>query len=103
MASAALGVASHYAIILVAAILYQQVASRYAWLRMHAVAAGLLYGLVIYGVMNLVVVPLSAAPFKLHYHFWATVGDLASHLFGVGLTISLITGEVRREGSTRPF
>jgi hypothetical protein len=91
VASAALGLASHYAIIFVAATLFYAASLRFAWLRRHAVVAGLLYGVAIYAMMNFVVVPLSAVPFKLHYRLWATAGDLASHLFGVGLPISLIT------------
>jgi len=89
--SAAIGVASHYGILLVAAALFLAAGRRLAWLRDHPVASGLLYGLTIYLVMNFVVVPLSAVPFHMHYRLWATVGDLASHLFGVGLPISLIT------------
>jgi uncharacterized membrane protein YagU involved in acid resistance len=91
MASAALGLASHYAIILVATILFFAASRRFAVLREHACIAGLLYGLAIFLVMNFVVVPLSAAPFQIHYRLWPTVGELASHLLGVGLPISFIT------------
>jgi hypothetical protein len=90
-ASAALGVASHYGIILVATVLYFGASRHLAVLREHPVISGMLYGLAIFAVMNFVVVPLSAVPFRLHYRLWATAGDLASHLFGVGLPISLIT------------
>ena len=90
-ATAALGLASHYAIVLVAAALFMLASRRLPWLRVHPCLAGALYGLAIYGVMNVVVVPLSAAPFHLHYRLWSTVGDVASHVFGVGLPISYIT------------
>ena len=90
-ATAALGLASHYAIIFVAAALFLAASRRIAWLREHACISGMLYGLGIYLAMNFVVVPLSAVPFHFHYHLWPTVGDLASHVFGVGLVISLIT------------
>lgn len=89
--AAALGLASHYAIIFVAAALFLAASRRIAWLRAHPCISGMLYGLGIYLVMNFVVVPLSAVPFQLHYHLWPTLGDLASHIFGVGLVISLVT------------
>jgi hypothetical protein len=88
-AAAALGLVSHYAIILVATLLFFAAGRRLAWLRAHAFVAGPLYGLAIFLVMNFVVVPLSAVPFAFHYRLWPTLGDLASHLVGVGLVISL--------------
>ena len=90
-ASAALGLASHYGIVAVAAALYLAASRRSAWLRAHPWIAGPLYGLTIFLAMNFVVVPLSAAPFHLHHRLWATASDLASHLFGVGLVIALVT------------
>jgi hypothetical protein len=89
--SAALGLASHYAILAVAAALYLAASRRSARLRAHPWIAGPLYGLAIFLVMDFVVVPLSAAPFHLHHRLWATASDLASHLFGVGLVIALVT------------
>jgi hypothetical protein len=96
VASATLGLASHYGIILVAAALYLAASRRSAWLRAHPRIAGPLYGLAIFLVMNFIVVPLSAVPFRFHYHLWSTGGDLASHLFGVGLVIALVTGRAFR-------
>jgi len=89
--SAALGLASHYAILLVAAALFLAASRRLPWLRRHAVPAGLLYGLAIFLFMNFVVLPLSAIPFHMHYGLIPTGGDLLSHLVGVGLSISLLT------------
>ena len=91
MATAALGLASHYAIIFVAAALFLAASRRIAWLRAHPCICGMLYGLGIFLVMNFVVVPLSAVPIHFHYRLWPTIGDLASHVFGVGLVISLVT------------
>jgi hypothetical protein len=56
---------------------------------------GPLYGVAIYLVMNFIVVPLSAVPARSHT-LEGVVGDLASHLFFVGLPIALI---VRRHYS----
>jgi len=56
MASALLGAGLHYAIATMFVLAY-----RLAGLRRHPVACGLVYGVLLYLVMNFVVVPLSAA------------------------------------------
>jgi len=89
--SAALGLACHYAIVIVAAALFWFVARRWAWLREEPVTAGLAYGLAIYGVMNFVVLPLSAYPFPLRFALLTTATGLLVHMVGVGLPIALIT------------
>jgi hypothetical protein len=88
---AALGLACHYAIMIVAAALFWVVARQWAWLRDEPVTAGLLYGVCIYGVMNFVVLPLSAYPFPLRFPLLTTTTGLLVHMVGVGLSISLIT------------
>ena len=90
-ATAALGLALHYAIVVVAAALFFTVARRWAWLRDEPVTAGLLYGVAIYGVMNFVVLPLSAYPFTMTFPLLMTATGLLVHMVGVGLPISLIT------------
>ena len=89
--AAALGLACHYAIVIVAAALFYAVARRWAWLRNEPVTCGLLYGLAIYGFMNFVVLPLSAYPFPLRFPLLTTATGLLVHMVGVGLPISLIT------------
>jgi hypothetical protein len=89
--SAALGLASHYAIVIVAAALFWAAARRWAWLRDEPITAGLVYGLCIYGVMNFVVLPLSAFPYPLRFPLLTTATGLLVHMVGVGLSISLIT------------
>ena len=88
---AALGLVLHYAIVIVAAALFFAVARRWAWLREEPVTAGLAYGLAIYGVMNFVVLPLSAYPFPLRFALLTTATGVLVHMVGVGLSISLIT------------
>jgi hypothetical protein len=88
---AALGLACHYAIVIVAAALFHAVARRWAWLRQEPITAGLLYGVAIYGFMNFVVLPLSAYPFPLRFPLLTTATGLLVHMVGVGLSISLIT------------
>ena len=95
--SAALGLACHYAIVIVAAALFYAVARRWAWLREEPVTSGLLYGLGIYVVMNFVVLPLSAYPYPVRFPPTSGIGmltmatGLVVHMVGVGLCISLIT------------
>ncbi len=89
--TAALGLACHYAIVIVAAALFYAVARRWAWLREEPITTGLLYGLAIYVFMNFVVLPLSAYPFPLRFPLLTTATGLLVHMFGVGLSISLIT------------
>lgn len=59
--SAAIGALSHYAIMLAIVVTYWFAAKRIAALRTHALPCGLAYGLGVYVVMSLVVLPLSAA------------------------------------------
>ena len=88
---AALGLALHYAIVVVAAALFRAVARRWAWPRQEPITAGLVYGVLIYGFMNFVVLPLSAYPFPMTYPLLRTATGLLVHMVGVGLPISLIT------------
>jgi uncharacterized membrane protein YagU involved in acid resistance len=90
-ATAELGFVSHYVIVIIAAALFYGVARRWTWLRDEPIATGLLYGLCIYGVMNFVVLPLSAFPYPVRFPLLTTATGLLVHMFGVGLSISLIT------------
>ena len=90
-ATAALGLACHYAIVIVAAALFYAIARRWAWPREEPITAGLIYGLGIYGFMNFVVLPLSAYPYPLRFPLLTTASGLLVHMIGVGLSISLIT------------
>ena len=76
---------------IVAAVLFFTVARRWAWLRDEPISAGLVYGIAIYGVMNFVVLPLSAYPFTMTFPLLMTATGLLVHMVGVGLPISLIT------------
>ena len=97
--SAALGLASHYAIVIVAAALFWAVARRWTWLREEPITAGLVYGLGIYGFMNFVVLPLSAYPYPLRFPLLTTATGLLVHMIGVGLSISLITRRAHPDGA----
>jgi len=85
--TAALGAVAHFVIAFGAAAVYVAASRKLRFLVEHPVVCGLLYGAMVYAFMNLVVVPLSAAPFKLPFN---PVG-LGIHLVCVGLPIGLIT------------
>ena len=87
---AALGLALHYGIVIVAAALFFAVARRRALLRDEPVTAGLIYGVAIYAFMNFAVLPMSAYPFPLRFPLLTTATGLLAHML-VGLSISLIT------------
>ncbi len=88
---AGLGLACHYAIVIVAAALFHAVARRWCWLREEPITAGLVYGLLIYGFMNFIVLPLSAYPYPMRFPLLTTATGLLVHMIGVGLPIALIT------------
>ena len=87
--SGAIGIASHFGILIVAAALYFLAARRIPALTRQALWCGLAYGAVIYLVMNYVVVPLSNAPHGKRA-LVPTIAELCSHLFFVGLAISYL-------------
>jgi len=89
--TAALGLACHYAIVIVAAAVFWAVARRWTWLRSEPITAGLAFGVAIYGFMNFVVLPLSAYPYPLRFPLLTTATGLLVHMVGVGLPIALIT------------
>ena len=86
--TAILGVALEFLITFVATAVYYAASRKLTFLIRHAVRWGLLYGAAIYLFMNLIVVPLSAAP-KFD-HTWASrVSDFLVHLFFIGLPMAL--------------
>ena len=90
--AAALGLLLHFVIAFGAAVVYVAASRKLRFLVEHPVVCGLLYGAVVYAIMNLVVVPLSAAPFKISFN---PVG-LGIHLVCVGLPIGLLTARFSR-------
>lgn len=89
LASAALGLGSHFLIAFGAAAVYYAASRRLKFLVQRAIVCGLLYGVAIYLFMNVVVVPLSAVPFKFSYPPTAVLIGLAVHMLCIGLPISL--------------
>ena len=84
-----LGGVFHFLIAIIAAIIYYLASRQLKFLITRAVICGILYGLCVYLVMNFVVLPLSALPFKMPYPWPSVVGGLLIHMFGIGLPIAL--------------
>lgn len=82
---AALGLALHFCIALGAATTYYAASRWIAVLVERPWLSGLLFGALVYLFMNLVVVPLSAAPFRIPLR----ITGLLVHMFFVGLPIAL--------------
>ena len=86
---ALLGLALHYFIAFSWAAIFYLASKVIPALTRHAVIAGVFYGFLIYAVMNLVVLPLSAYPRKVTFPLLVLVTGLLVHMFCIGLPISL--------------
>jgi hypothetical protein len=85
---AAIGIASHYAILLIAAAIFVLTSLRSPILRRRAWITGPLFGVCIYVVMHFVIVPLSAAKSS-NPHGVQFVEEFLGHMFVIGLPIAL--------------
>ena len=85
------GLLLHFLIAYVVAIIYFYAYPKIALLSKYKVAAGLVYGLGIWLVMNLLVLPHSSIPKSPFDAGLATVG-IIWHMLLVGLPIAIITG-----------
>jgi hypothetical protein len=95
-ATAALGVALHFFIATCVVVTFYLASLRLPVLVRHAVIAGLLYGLAVYGVMNYIVIPLSALGGRGPFVLPVFINGLLIHAFGVGLPAALFVRAGRR-------
>jgi uncharacterized membrane protein YagU involved in acid resistance len=86
---AALGLVLHFCIAFAWAAIFYLASRSIPFLTRHPVVAGLFYGFLIYAVMNLVVLPLSAFPRKLSFPLMVLVTGILVHMFCIGLPMSL--------------
>jgi hypothetical protein len=87
--TAALGAVLHFVIAFGAAAVYVAASRKLRVLVERPVLCGLLYGIAVYLFMNLVVLPLSAIPFKMPYKPAGIATALIIHMLCVGLPIAL--------------
>jgi hypothetical protein len=84
-----LGILLHFFIACSAAAIYYVVSRKLDFLTAHPVVCGLFYGIAVYLVMNLVVLPLSALHAQGPYQYWGLVRGLLIHMVLIGLPIAL--------------
>ena len=99
-AAGLLGLVSHYGISLVAATVYGTARQYIAWMRTHWVVSGAIFGVGVYLFMSFVVVPLSAAPFKMPAKLEPILRGFISHALLFGIPIAwCATGEYVKRAS----
>jgi hypothetical protein len=89
VATAATGLAAHFALSFLWAAALLAVALRRPALTARPVLAGVVFGTVVFFVMRLVVLPLSAFPFPVTFKPLGWGLDLLSHMFLFGTPIAL--------------
>ena len=95
--TAALGAVLHYFNATTMSATYYLASRRVGVLRRRPLLCGAAYGLLVYGVMNHIVIPLSAAGRGSKDPLWIRLSILV-HALLVGIPIALITGLAHREG-----
>jgi len=92
--SVALGVAIHYAIAMTWTVIFYLLSRKLLILTRQAAICGIVYGGVVYVIMNFVVLPLTAVPHSTKAVTLASrVSGVLALLFCIGLTISLLIRE----------
>lgn len=89
--TAVLGLFLHFCIALSAAAIFYLASRRFHLLTRRAMMCGIIYGIIIYGMMNLLVLPMSAFPRKVTFPPLVLATGLLVHMFLIGLPISLAT------------
>jgi len=84
-----LGVLLHFFIACSAAAIYYVVSRRLEFMTEHAVVCGMFYGIAIFLVMNLVVLPLSALHVRGPFQLRGLIQGVLVHMIIIGLPISL--------------
>jgi uncharacterized membrane protein YagU involved in acid resistance len=89
-ATAALGLVLHFFIATTATAVYYVASRKLKVLVDQAVVCGLAYGIPVYLMMNLIVLPLSAIPFKISHAPANVATGVLILMFCVGLPIALV-------------
>jgi len=94
LATAGLGLAIHFFIAFVVATVFYAASRKLVFLTQHSVISGLVYGVVVYGFMYWIVMPL-AYP-VVHPSLSRDLTAVCVHMFLIGLPISLIVRRFSR-------
>lgn len=84
-----IGILFHYLIAFIWTLLYFLVYPKLKISASHKIISGIIYGVLIWLVMNLIVLPISNTP-PIKFQFWNTVLGISYIMFLVGLPISII-------------
>jgi hypothetical protein len=87
-ATAALGLGLHFVIAFAVVVVFYFASRQLSFLRRQAVLSGMIYGLIVFGVMNLIVLPLSAA--KPRHTLTGDLIQIGIHMFVIGLPTALL-------------
>lgn len=87
--TAALGLLLHFLLMLIIAAIFYVASTRLRFLIEHPIGWGALYGFLVYWVMNLVVLPLSAFPSEVKFVTLTVITSLIVHAFGIGVPIAI--------------
>ena len=88
------GLFLHFFIAMTIAAIFCLSSRRLAFLREHFFVCGLFYGIAVWLVMNLVVLPLSAKHFHGPYELGAMIQGILVHMFLIGLPIAFINAKL---------
>lgn len=94
LATAGLGLAIHFFIAFVVATVFYGASRRIVFVRRHPIVSGLLYGVVVYGVMYWIVMPLAYPVVRPSVS--RDVTAVCVHMFLIGLPIALIVHRYSR-------
>jgi hypothetical protein len=100
LATAGLGLAIHFFIAFVVATVFYVASRKLVFLRRQPVISGLLYGVVVYGFMYWIVMPL-AYP-VVHPSLSRDLTAVCVHMFLIGLPIALIVRRFTQSSNTNP-
>jgi hypothetical protein len=94
--TAVLGLLLHFIIALLLAVIFYGASLLLPALTRHPVVTGACYGFLVFWVMNLVVLPLSAFPRKVSFVPIVVITGLIVHMFFIGVPIALATHRALR-------
>jgi hypothetical protein len=95
LATAALGLALHFVIAFGLVTVFYFASRKLAFLRGWPVLSGIAYGLIVFAIMNLIVLPLSAATPR--HSLSGDLIQIAIHMFIIGLPTSLLLHRLSHE------
>ena len=99
-ASVGLGVVIHYAIALIWTVIFYIAATRFTVLSRWPILSGLIYGIIVYVVMNFIVLPLSAVPPRpAAATLISRVNAVLALMFCIGLPVALLVKRARKAAS----